>query len=106
MVKQEIELEKFNFEKFNFERFDLKKNSTCEELKFLEEMKLMLSLFNISSTKIWLMKGNGRKDGRTTKGLYFKIKQDSLFKFAQEIGFNDRFKNKRLILMEKMGRCP
>ena len=71
--------------------------------QFLEEMKLMLNMFNINSTKTWLMNGNRRKDGKVTKGLYFKIKQDSLLQFAQEIGFNDKFKNERLILMENMG---
>ncbi|MBU1199661.1 MAG: hypothetical protein KKF46_01305 [Nanoarchaeota archaeon] len=63
---------------------------------FLEQMKLMLSRFNIDSTKTWLIKGNLRKDGNLTKGLYFKIKQSSIKQFALEIGFNDRFKNQRL----------
>mgnify|MGYP001592012012 FL=1 len=73
--------------------------------QFLEEMKLMLNMFDINSTKTWLMNGNKRKDNKVTKGLYFKIKQGSLLQFAKEIGFNDRFKNKRLILMKRMGRC-
>ena len=66
--------------------------------QFSEELKYMLSRLGIDSTKTWLMKGNKRKDGRITRGLYFKIKQNSLQKFAQEIGFNDTFKNERLIL--------
>ena len=64
--------------------------------QFLEEMKFMLSKFNINSTKTWLIKGNRRKDGNITKGLYFKIKQNSLKQFAEEIGFTDRFKKQRL----------
>jgi hypothetical protein len=67
--------------------------------QFLEEMKLMLSQFGINSTKTWLIKGNQRKDGKTTKGLYFKIKQNSIKKFAKEVGFTDRFKNQRLSLL-------
>ncbi len=73
--------------------------------QFLEEMKLMLNMFDINSTKTWLMNGNKRKDSKVTKGLYFKIKQGSLLQYTKEIGFNDKFKNERLILMERMGRC-
>lgn len=65
-------------------------------LQFLEEMKSMLRKFEINSTETWLIKGNERKDGKTTKGLYFKIKQASLRQFAKEIGFSDRFKKQRL----------
>ena len=64
--------------------------------QFLEEMKFMLNMFEIESTKSWLIKGNKRKDGRITKGLYFKIKQGSLKRFSNEIGFTDRFKKHRL----------
>ena len=60
----------------------------------------MLSEFNINSSETWQIKGNVRKDGKITKGLYFKIKQSSLEQFAKEIGFNDRFKNERLILIK------
>lgn len=67
--------------------------------QFLEEMKLMLKLFNIDSTNTWLIKANKRKDGKITKGLYFKIKQSSLKQFAKEIGFIDKFKNHRLSLI-------
>jgi len=35
----------------------------------------MMKKFNIESTNTWLIKGNNRKDGKITKGLYFKIKQ-------------------------------
>ena len=59
-------------------------------------MKIMLNRFNVKTTKAWLIKGNHRKDGKITKGLYFKIKQNSLKQFAEEIGFTDKFKNKRL----------
>lgn len=44
------------------------------------------------------MKGNIRKDGQITKGIYFKIKQASLDDFAKQVGFSDRFKKHRLIL--------
>ena len=37
-----------------------------------------------------------RKDGKITKGLYFKIKQESMFRYFNEVGFNDRFKKERL----------
>jgi hypothetical protein len=66
-------------------------------------MKSMLNIFNINSTNTWLMNRNRRKDDKLTKGLYFKIKQDSLLQFAQQIGFSDKFKNKRLILIGRMG---
>lgn len=65
-------------------------------LEFIEEMKYMLNEFDINSTKTWLIKGNNRKDGKVTKGLYFKLKQASLRQFAKEIGFSDRFKKQRL----------
>jgi len=64
--------------------------------QFIDEMKFMLNSFNIKTTNSWLIKGNQRKDGRLTKGIYFKIKQNSLKQYAQEIGFTDKFKNKRL----------
>ncbi|MBW2984138.1 hypothetical protein KY361_03430 [Candidatus Woesearchaeota archaeon] len=67
--------------------------------QFLEEMKFMLGKLGINSTKTWLIKGNKRKDGKITKGLYFKIKQGSLNKFSREVGFTDRFKNQRLSLL-------
>lgn len=66
--------------------------------EFIEEMKSMLKWFDVNSTRTWLIKGNERKDGKVTKGLYFKIKQDSLEQFAKEIGFTDKFKKERLIL--------
>ena len=69
-------------------------------LEFVKELKEMLSMFNVYSTAVWLIKGNLRKDGKITKGLYFKIKQESIVQFAKNIGFNDRFKNSRLILIE------
>ena len=69
-------------------------------LEFVKELKEMLSMFNVDSTAVWLIKGNLRKDGKITKGLYFKIKQECLVDFAKNIGFNDRFKNSRLILIE------
>jgi len=66
----------------------------CSE--FIEDMRLMLNKFDINCTNAWLMKGNKRKDGKITKGLYFKIKQDSIKRFAREIGFTDKFKKQRL----------
>jgi len=68
-------------------------------LEFIKELREMLYKFNVNSSAAWLIKGNIRKDGKITKGIYFKIKQDSLLDFARNIGFNDRFKNERLILM-------
>lgn len=68
-------------------------------LIFLEQMKMMLKTFEINSTETWLIKGNQRRDGNKTKGLYFKIKQDSIKSFANEVGFNDIFKNQRLSLI-------
>ena len=65
-------------------------------IEFLEQMKSMLEEFDINSTKTWLIKGNNRKDGKITKGLYFKLKQTSLKQFAKEIGFSDRFKKQKL----------
>ncbi len=70
--------------------------------QFIEEMKLMLNKFDINSTKTWLIKGNTRKDGKITKGLYFKIKQDSLKQFAKEIGFTNKFKNQRLSTIKEL----
>src|SRR3989344_354391 len=84
--------------KIRFGIFKTEKNIP-NGLQFLAEMKFMLSIFNINTTETWLMKGNLRKDGKLTQGLYFKIKQDSVVQFAKAIGFNDRFKNKRLILI-------
>ncbi len=67
--------------------------------QFLEGRGSMLSKFNIHSAKIWLIEGNIRKESNVSKGMYFKIKQDSLRQFSKEIGFTDRFKNKRLSLI-------
>jgi len=67
--------------------------------QLIEEIKLILNRFNVNSTKTWLIKGNVRKNGKVTKGLYFKIKQGSLKQFAKEIGFTDRFKKDRLSLI-------
>ena len=64
--------------------------------EFIEEMKSMLDQFKINSTATWLIKGNKRKDGKITKGLYFKIKQGSLKQYKIAVGFSDRFKNQRL----------
>lgn len=66
---------------------------------FLEEIKKILNIFGIITTETWIMKGNVRKDGSITKGLYFKISQKSLLQFAHEIGFSDSFKKERLIRM-------
>ena len=64
--------------------------------QFTDGIKSILSQFGIESTKTWLMKGNLRKDGKTTKGLYFKIRQNSITRFSKEIGFSNRFKKDRL----------
>lgn len=64
--------------------------------EFIEQLKSMLNTFNINTTNTWKTKANTRKDGKITKELYFKIKQDSLSQFAKKIGFSDRFKNQRL----------
>jgi len=80
-------------------------NNLSNGFQFLKEMKLMLKMFYIDSTKTWIMNGNRRKDNKITKGMYFKIKQNRLVRFGQQIGFNDKFKNKRLILVGRMGRC-
>jgi hypothetical protein len=63
---------------------------------FINEMKELLLGFDIETTNSWLMKGNLRKDGMKTNGVYFKIKQSSIQQFAKEVGFNDRFKKLRL----------
>jgi intein-encoded DNA endonuclease-like protein len=65
-------------------------------VQFVEEIKDMLNMFSIESTKTWVMDGNKRKDGKITKGLYFKIRQKSLAQFAKEVGFSDNFKKQRL----------
>jgi len=64
--------------------------------EFIEDLKFMLAKFGVFSTKTWIMKGNIRKDGKITKGLYFKIKQGSLTQFASQIGFSNKFKKQRL----------
>lgn len=69
-------------------------------LEFVKDIKEMLSRFNVYTSSSWVIKGNLRKDGKITKGIYFKIKQGSLLDFARNIGFNDRFKNERLILIK------
>lgn len=70
----------------------------AELMTFIDELKDMLNQLGIKTTKGWLMKGNIRKDGQITKGVYFKIKQSSLDDFAKQGGFSDRFKKHRLIL--------
>ena len=67
--------------------------------EFIEELKFMLNMFDVNSTNSWLIKGNNRKDGSVTKGLYFQIRQNSLKRFAEEIGFTDKFKKQRLSLI-------
>ena len=74
------------------------KDKLSNGLQFIDELKTMLDFFDVGTSKTWLMKGNIHKGGVATVGLYFKIKQDSITKFAEQIGFSDRFKNGRLIL--------
>ena len=52
----------------------------------------MLLALNIGTTKIWAIKGNNRKDGETTKLLYFKVKQASIPIFLKTFSLSDRFK--------------
>lgn len=63
---------------------------------FLEEMRAIMLKFKIESTKPWSIKANDKKDGKSTKEIYFKIKQGSIKQFSEEIGFSDRFKKQRL----------
>ncbi len=65
-------------------------------LEFTEQLKNMLKKFGVKTSESWLIKANERKDGETTKGIYFKILQGSIQTYAKEIGFSDRFKNERL----------
>ncbi len=75
-----------------FKRTELMENGFA----FAEELKALLSQFDVFTSKTWLMAGNTKVTG-TTIGFYFKIKQDRIAAFASEIGFNDRFKNTLLI---------
>jgi len=80
-------------------RFGIFKNEELlsSTLAFIADLKDMLNRLGVQTTQSWIMKGNFRKDAITTKGVYFKINQDSLPIFAENIGFSDTFKNNRLI---------
>ena len=64
-------------------------------IAFLNELRCLLGVFDVETTKPWVIKANIRKDGDKTKGLYFKIKQKSIKQYIQQIGFSDKFKKKR-----------
>lgn len=80
-------------------RFGIFKNEKLisSTISFIADLKDMLNRLGVQTTKPWLMNGSFRKDGIATKGVYFKIKQNSLPAFAKNIGFSDTFKNTRLI---------
>jgi DNA-binding transcriptional regulator WhiA len=79
-------------------RFRLHKSSkkikNC--ISFINEIKNMLSYFNIETTNIWFGKGNLRKDGNITKAVVFGIKSNSMQKFKKAIGFGIKEKKYRL----------
>lgn len=57
-------------------------------LKYMKSLQRLLKKFDIDSTKIWLIQGNKRKrDGKTTKGMRFKIKANSFNNFINQIGW-------------------
>lgn len=73
------------------------KNLIKNGIRFLEEIKSMLSNFDIKTSKIWMGHGNYRKDGIETKYLCFNIINEDIPVFKKEIGFG--LKNKNEILM-------
>jgi len=78
-------------------------NIIQDGMKFIDEIKMMLNEFDITTTATWLTKPNLRKKGEITRGLYFNIRQQSLNKFSDEIGFSNRFKKGRLSLSSRLG---
>ena len=78
----------------------------ADGIAFVRELKVMLNKLGIQTTRDWVVKGNIRKDGVTTKGIYFKIMQKAISAFATQVGFNDRFKNQRLISWLGQIRLP
>ena len=58
-----------------------------EGIVFLNEIKELLDLFNICTTKVSTHKGNIRKDGIITKELRYRIITKDNSKFYSEIGW-------------------
>ena len=57
-------------------------------LTFMNSLKDLLRIFDIETTKVWLVEGNKRKkDGKITKTMKFKIKAKDINKFIKEIGW-------------------
>lgn len=67
-------------------------------VRFSKEMKLLLKRFKIDTTNIWIVDVGKGKRGIETKQIFFKIKSNSIYRFAKEIGFGDIDKNKRLLM--------
>ena len=77
-------------------KFGVGKNEALLEncKDFLRDLKMMLNRLGIETTEIWAIKGNNRKDGKTTKMLYFKVKQASIPVFLKSFNLSDRFKRR------------
>ncbi|MBI2232880.1 MAG: hypothetical protein HYU56_03085 [Candidatus Aenigmarchaeota archaeon] len=55
--------------------------------KFLDTIRKMLLSYKIETTKVWIVKGNKRKDGNITVGMQFRIKSKSIGDFSSLFGF-------------------
>jgi len=78
-------------------RFGIWKKETQLQngIDFVNQLIMMLGIFKIHCTKIWLKDADSRRDTRT-RGIYFQIKQESIDKFAKEVSFSNSFKKERL----------
>lgn len=64
---------------------------------FMNQLKNMLSEFNVKTSPVRFGKKQKRKDGSISIALKIDIEKSSFEKFAHEIGFNDKLKTKKLL---------
>ena len=79
-----------------------KKESIKESgLNFMNQIKQLLSSFNITTSPTRIQKARSRKDGTKIIRLYFEIKKDSINKFYKYVGFKNPYKQKRLVISSR-----
>jgi hypothetical protein len=64
---------------------------------FMNQLKNMLTEFNVKTSPVRFGKKQKRKDGSFSIALKIDIEKSSFQKFVSEIGFNDKLKTKKLL---------
>ncbi len=72
-------------------------------LGFMNQLRELLSYFNIESASVGIQKGKVRKDGTKTVRLFFEVKKRSLENFYRFVGFENPYKQEKLVLALSVG---